>query len=109
MLEDILIIMLCLFASLGVITFCLTLWDRLLRRKIPAKFYLVAENFTAEDTEKVIRCAERLLLHSKEGVFIDEIRIGEGADADTEVVERLAREYKNIVMMREKCALPNDD
>lgn len=97
MLYDILIIFICMFASLGIVDLAVYIFNCLCARKLPHKFYLLADNFKSGDAEYVIRSLESIISTSGADTVICGIKLGENAELPTELYKKLNNEYRNII------------
>ncbi len=99
MLYEILIIFVCMFAALGIVELAVYTFNRLCSSRLPHKFYIVADNFSAEDAEYVIRFLESLIGRGGLGSAICGIRLGKNAQIDRELLLALLEEFPNIEQM----------
>ncbi len=97
MLYDILLIFVCLFASLGIVEIAVCVFDKICAKRLPHGFYILADNFTKDSAEYIIRYLEGLILHSGLDHSVKGIRLGENAEIDDELLLRLQEEYRNII------------
>ncbi len=98
MLYEILIIFVCMFAALGIVELAVYIFNKLCSSRLPHKFYIVADNFKAEDAEYVIRFLEALIGRSGLESAICGIKLGENAQIDQELLQVLLDEFPNIAV-----------
>lgn len=97
MLYEILIIFVCMFAALGIVELSVYYFNRICSSKLPHKFYILADNFSAEDAEYVIRFLEGTIARSGLESAIEGIRLGENAVISDTLLSELQEEYGNIL------------
>ncbi len=96
MLYDILLIFICLFASLGIVELTIYIFNLLCSKKLHDKFYILADNFTEDEAEYVIRFLESLISNSGLDCSVCGIKLGENTEISPELLHRLKLEYRNI-------------
>ena len=97
MLYDIPLIFIGLFASLGIVELTIYIFNFLCSKRLPDKFYILADNFTQDQAEYVIRFLECLISNSGLDCSICGIKLGENAAISSELLIRLNNEYRNII------------
>lgn len=95
MLYDIITVLICMFAAMGVVFFILELGLLLSNKKYGYKFYILCENLSEKEAEFAIRYVENIILSRLGGIACG-IKLGENVEVDTEVLEALKKEYRNI-------------
>ena len=96
MLYDLLIILVCMFASLGICELAIYLFNRTASGRLPHKFYILADDFGQEDAEYVIRFLEGVISRSGVDSAICGIQLGSNVRIDDELLECLCTEFGNI-------------
>jgi len=96
MLYEILIIFVCMFASLGIVELAVYIFNLECSKRLPHKFYILADNFGPDDAEYVIRFLESLISRSGTDSAICGIRLGDNVEIDSELLETLLEEFPNI-------------
>ena len=96
MLYDILIILVCMFASLGICELAIYLFNRTASGRLPHRFYILADDFEQNDAEYVIRFLEGVISRSGVDSAVCGIKLGENAQVDDELLECLCKEFGNI-------------
>lgn len=96
MLYDLLIILVCMFAALGICELAIYLFNRTVSARLPHRFYILADNFEREDAEYVIRFLEGVISRSGVDSAVCGIKLGENAQVDDELLEHLCTEFGNI-------------
>lgn len=99
---DILIILVCMFASLGIVELAIYFFNRNLAKQLPHKFYILADNFGKDDAEYVIRFLEGLISRCGLDSTICGIQLGENIQIDEALLTALTREFPNIVKNEDK-------
>ena len=97
MLYEILIIFVCMFASLGITELTVYIFNTQCSKKLPHKFYILADSLSKENAEYVIRFLEEAIRHSGLDSAVCGIKLGDNADVDEKVLEKLRYEYGNII------------
>ena len=95
MFYDIILILICMFAALGIVFFISELNFLFSNKKYKYKFYLLCRDIPKEEAEYAIRYAEKVILSRLGGVGCG-IKLGENVQIDKNVLEILKREYRNI-------------
>lgn len=96
MLYEILIIFVCMFASLGIVELSVYYFNKICSSRLPHKFYILADNFSADDAEYIIRFLEGLISRSGLESAIEGIRLGNNAVIDEQLLLQLQEEFGNI-------------
>ena len=97
MLYELLIIFICMFASLGIVELAVYQFNKMCSTKLPHKFYILAEDFSAEDAEYVIRFLEGMISRSGLESAIEGIKLGNNANIDEQLLLQLQEEFGNII------------
>lgn len=96
MLYEILIIFVCMFAALGIVELAVYHFNRMCSVRLPHKFYILADNFEAQDAEYVIRFLEGVISRSGLDSAVCGIKLGENARIDEDLLLVLQEEFANI-------------
>lgn len=96
MLYDIIIVLICMFAAMGVVFLILELGLMFSASKHGYKFYILCENISEEEAEYAIRYIENVIISRLGGVACG-IKLGENVEINPKVLKALKQEYRNIV------------
>lgn len=96
MLYEILIIIICMFAALGMAFLAISIFNCKCAKRLPRKFSLLVNGVKGEQAEYIIRYLEELLWVSGADAAINEIILGNDTEIEKDLLERLSREFGNI-------------
>ena len=96
MLYEILLIILCMFAALGLAELAISIFNYKCSKRLPHKFYITVTDIKTEQAEFVLRYLEELLLVSGADAAINEIVLEDSVEIEESVLEALQRQFGNI-------------
>lgn len=99
MLYEILLIFICLFASLGIVDLSVYIFNRIcIKRLPPHRLYITIDDFEKSDAERIVHFITEYYLRGGDCPPIDGIIIGDTADPDGKLREQLRARYKDFIL-----------